>query len=218
MKVGAVTASTVLASGQFAVYALGTLQPGALSGDPLYVTLNADPINTGAPIAKPSSIIVSGLNCSVQVTNVGGAGVTGAGSPNVHVNWGELNADTLPAGSTAASAAIALTTTCSGTNSSDPDAQTNVATAFRAGPGAIADASGFIRENDITGYYLTLNQNLGSCDASQAVTGGTIGHHYEPGATGTVSTETVVASLCSDGTSAALGVHNINVVADLVNR
>ncbi len=207
---------TLTAQGYYVAYAMATLQPGSLGKSYLYFGLHAEQDFT-AGLPKPTAIIISGLNCNIQVTDVSGATASGIGSSNVGVDLGDVRTG-LAAGTSTASASIVLTTACSGANSSDASAQTSIATTFNAGPGTQADASGFLRETGVTGHYLTLNQNSGACNTSNAVTGTTTGTTYAPGAPGTVSTETVVASLCSDGTTETLGEHNISAVAELVNR
>ena len=209
-------AGTLSASGQMIIYALGPLSPGLLTSKPLYIGHHTDS-DYVAIVPKPSAIVISGLNCNIQVTSGTGASSTGAGTPNVTVDYGSVPKRS-PAGNADATAALVLTTTCSGTNSSDAAAQVTLATSFSAGAGTVQDASGYLRESGVAGHYLTLNQNTGACNASNAVTGMTTGKTYAPGAPGTVSTETVVASLCSDGTTATLGQHTIRAVAKLVNR
>lgn len=211
-----VLSGPLTASGNIAAYATGPLSPGPLPGATLYAGYHSG-ADDYAVVDKPTSIIVSGLNCNMNVTGVMGATSSGQGTTTVNIEFGNITRGS-PAGDADANASLALTTTCSGSNSSDAAAQVTLFTAFSAGTGTVQDASGYLRESGVAGHYLTLNQNTGTCNASKAVTDGTTGKAYAPSAPGTVSTETVVASLCSDGTTAALGPHTIRAVAKLVNK
>lgn len=205
------------ADGYIIAYALGPLSPGTLPVGNLTLGYHSG-IDTNSPVAIPDAIIISGLNCSMQVSNVTGAVATsGIGTNTVEVDLGDAVNGASP-NTALSNATISMTTTCGGTNSSDAAAQVTVATSFEPGAGTHADATGFLRATGVTGHYLSLNQSTGSCNTSNAVTGQTTGKTYTPGAAGTVSTETVVASLCSDGTTATLGPHTIRAVAKLVNR
>ncbi|MCT4737217.1 reverse transcriptase domain-containing protein [Raoultella ornithinolytica] len=172
-----------------------------------------------SPFPKPTNVIVSGLNCALQVTSVSGASATGVGTGDVTVDLGTILRGDPIAGTSDATAVLALTTNCSGTNSTDPAAHGSIWTTITAGAGTMADAAGFLRAaSGSGGHYLTLNPNNPSCNVSKAVTDGLSKTTYTPGDTGKVKTETVVASLCSDGSTPTLGPYTIRAVAALVSQ
>lgn len=204
-------------TGQLAAYATGPLTAGQLAIPALYAGYHSVE-DTFFPVATPNEIIIAGLNCNMSVTQVYGAPSTGVGTPTVAVDLGVVNNDGPGTGTMLKNASLVLTTTCSGSNSPDPTALATVAASFRAGGATTVSNNGYLHADSDPGHYLTLNVNTGSCTASDAVTSTTPGKTYAPSEPGTVSTETIVASLCSGGQTSPVGEHIIRAVAVLVNR
>ncbi|MCT4737247.1 reverse transcriptase domain-containing protein [Raoultella ornithinolytica] len=204
------------------VLALGPLKPGPTDITGLWMAdfsaSTAGDLSTDMP--KPSRVIITGLNCNTRVTEVTGAQATGAGTGDVTVDFGTLIGGAPPApGAVLGAARLTVVTACSGTNSSDPEAVVNLATAIKPGAGTTKDANGFLKDaGGMGGIYLTLNDDVATCNVSNAVTDGIGMRRYSPGENGGTTTSFVAATLCSDGSTQALGTHTIRAVATLVNK
>ncbi|HFD2064150.1 TPA: reverse transcriptase domain-containing protein [Serratia marcescens] len=164
------------------------------------------PYDGSSPLAKPSAVVVSGLNCNVESAH----GTTiDMGSISYNPNDG--------AGRMLATKPVELSLTCGGSNSDD--GPVNVGVRVTASGGTTVDSNGFLRSTD-GGPYLTLNEEAASCSVSAATEPGTKGvgfTEYGPGASGRDTVVHLQAALCSADVVPTPGTYTIHVTAMVVS-
>lgn len=161
-----------------------------------------------ATMDKPTRVIISGLNCSLT-------------TPTTTTDLGNVDVAAY-ANTPAASSLFTLAVACSGTNSTDAAATTQVGVAFTPGTGATSADTHLTIAGQPGFYGNIVSGNTAKCTDGVPLDGSPDPaslYEYKPGAAGTTRTLPYTFTLCSTGDRTQVpGQYSMTATATIVNQ